>query len=63
MAAEQQLTEFGGTSSAWTAPKLRKAVCDAKKAGYAHVVLDGTLIPVDRVAADWPFYSVRRPCR
>ena len=29
----------------------------AKKAGYAYVVLDGTLIPVDRVAADWPFYS------
>ena len=39
------------------APKLRKAVRDAKKAGYAYVVLDGTLIPVDRVAADRPFYS------
>ena len=39
------------------APKLRKAICDAKKAGYACVVLDGTLIPVDRVAADRPFYS------
>ena len=26
------------------APKLRKAVRDAKKAGYAYVVLDGTLI-------------------
>jgi hypothetical protein len=36
------------------APKLRKAVRDAKKAGYACVVLDGTLIPVDRVAADRP---------
>jgi hypothetical protein len=39
------------------APKLRQAVRDAKKAGYAYVVLDGTLIPVDRVAADRPFYS------
>ena len=61
---------FGvGTSTAWRyvnetvallaarAPKLRKAVRDARKAGYAYVVLDGTLIPVDRVAADRPFYS------
>jgi predicted GTPase len=39
------------------APKLRKAVRDAKKAGYAYVVVDGTLIPIDRVAADKPFYS------
>ena len=36
------------------APKLRKAVRDAKKAGYACVVLDGTLIPINRVAADRP---------
>jgi DDE superfamily endonuclease len=27
------------------------------KAGYACVVLDGTLIPADRVTADRPFYS------
>jgi hypothetical protein len=33
------------------APKLRTAVRDAAKAGYAYVVLDGTLIPIDRVAA------------
>ena len=39
------------------APRLRKAVRDAAKAGHAHVVLDGTLIPIDRVAADRPFYS------
>jgi hypothetical protein len=39
------------------APKLRGAVRDAKKAGYAYVVLDGTLIPIDRLAADRPFYS------
>jgi hypothetical protein len=32
-------------------------VRDAKKAGWAYVVLDGTLIPIDRVAADRPFYS------
>jgi hypothetical protein len=38
-------------------PKLRAAVRDAKKAALAYVVLDGTLIPIDRVAADRPFYS------
>jgi DDE superfamily endonuclease len=61
---------FGvGTSTAWRyvnettallaarAPRLRTAVRDAKRAGYAYVVVDGTLIPVDRVAADRPFYS------
>ena len=50
---------FGvGTATAWRyvnetagllaarAPKLRKAVRDAKKAGYAYVILDGTLIPL-----------------
>ena len=58
-----------GTSTAWRyvnetvdllaarAPKLRKAARDASKAGYAYVVVDGTLIPIDRVAADRPFYS------
>ena len=47
-----------GTATAWRyveetvallaarAPKLRTAVRDAKKAGHAYVVLDGTLIPV-----------------
>lgn len=28
-----------------------------EEAGYAYVVLDGTLIPIDRVAAGRPFYS------
>jgi len=58
-----------GTATAWRyvnetvallaarAPKLRKAVREAKKAGHAYVVVDGTLIPIDRVAADRPFYS------
>ncbi len=58
---------FGvGTSTAWRyvneavallaarAPKLRKAVRDAKKSGHAYVVIDGTLIPIDRVAAESP---------
>jgi hypothetical protein len=61
---------FGvGTATAWRytqetvallaarAPKLRQAVRDAQKAGHAYVVLDGTLIPVGRLAADRPFYS------
>jgi hypothetical protein len=66
---------FGvGTATAWRyvnetvellaarAPKLRKAVRDAKKTGYAYVVLDGTLIAIDRVAADRPFYSGKHVC-
>ncbi len=28
-----------------------------RRAGHAYVVPDGTLIPIDRVAADRPFYS------
>jgi DDE superfamily endonuclease/Helix-turn-helix of DDE superfamily endonuclease len=61
---------FGvGTATAWRyaretvallaarAPKLGAALAAAKKAGHAFVVIDGTLIPIDRVAADRPFYS------
>jgi hypothetical protein len=61
---------FGiGTATAWRyvsettallaarSPKLRRALADAGKAGHAYVVIDGTLIPIDRVAADRPFYS------
>jgi hypothetical protein len=58
-----------GTATAWRyaretitllaarAPKLRSALAAAKKAGHAFVVIDGTLIPIDRVARDRPFYS------
>jgi DDE superfamily endonuclease len=38
-------------------PKLHQVLAAAKKAGHAYVVIDGTLIPIDRVAADRPFYS------
>jgi DDE superfamily endonuclease len=38
-------------------PKLPRALAQAKNAGHAYVVVDGTLIPIDRVAADRPFYS------
>src|SRR5271166_6730071 len=51
---------FGvGTATAWRyvnetvgllaarAPKLRQAVRDARKAGHAYVIVDGTLIPAD----------------
>ena len=61
---------FGiGTATAWRyvreavtllaarAPRLRDALRAAMKAGHAVAVIDGTLIPIDRVAADRPFYS------
>jgi DDE superfamily endonuclease/Helix-turn-helix of DDE superfamily endonuclease len=61
---------FGvGTATAWRyvretvrllaarAPKLRGALAAANKARHAFVVIDGTLIPIDRLAADRPFYS------
>jgi len=44
------------------APKLKKAVRDAKSAGHAYVIVDGTLIPIDRVAKDRPFYSGKLIC-
>ena len=58
----------GGTATAWRyvtetvallaarSPKLRQALATAK-AGHAYLVIDSTLIPIDRVAADRPFYS------
>ena len=63
---------FGvGTATAWRyveetvarlaarAPRLRKAVRDAARAGHSYVVPDETLIPIDRVAADRPLYSCK----
>jgi len=60
---------FGvGTATAWRyvnqtvallaarSPRLRQALRKAGKDKLAYLVLDGTLIPVDRVAADRPFY-------
>jgi DDE superfamily endonuclease/Helix-turn-helix of DDE superfamily endonuclease len=61
---------FGiGTATAWRyvtetvallaarSPKLRAALAQAKDAGCAYLVIDGTLVPIDRLAADRPFYS------
>jgi hypothetical protein len=61
---------FGvGTTTAWRyvqktvallaarAPRLDAALEAARKAQRAFVVLDGTLVPIDRLAADRPFYS------
>jgi hypothetical protein len=39
------------------APKLRRALRDARKAGHACLVTDGTLIPIDPVAAGRPSCS------
>jgi hypothetical protein len=39
------------------APKLRAALRKAKRQGMAYVIIDGTVIPIDRVAADRPHYS------
>ncbi|MFG1856079.1 transposase family protein [Actinomadura geliboluensis] len=38
-------------------PKLGAALAKAVKAGLPYLVLDGTLISIDRVAADRPYYS------
>jgi len=57
LATAWRYVEETTTLLAARAPKLRQAVRDAKRAGHAYVILDGTLIPVDRVAADRPFYS------
>lgn len=39
------------------APKLDQALRAAKEAGHPYPVLDGTLIRIDRVAADRPYHS------
>jgi hypothetical protein len=58
-----------GTTTAWRyvnetvmllsarSPKLGRALAKANRDGLGYLVLDGTLIPIDRVRADRPFYS------
>ena len=64
-----------GTATAWRyvtetvallaarSPRLRRALATARDAGHAYVVIDGTLIPIDRVAADRLFYPGKRRIR
>jgi DDE superfamily endonuclease len=63
-----------GTATAWRyvtetvrllaarSPRLRTALQDAQRDRHAYVVIDGTLIPIDRVEADRPFYSGKHRC-
>jgi hypothetical protein len=44
------------------APKLDQVLRTVKKAGHPYLVLDGTLIRIDRVAADRPYYSGKHKC-
>ncbi|PZG38852.1 IS5/IS1182 family transposase, partial [Spongiactinospora gelatinilytica] len=37
--------------------RLDQALRAARRAGYPYLIMDGTLIPIDRVAADRPYYS------
>lgn len=61
---------FGvGTTTAWRyvnevvlllsarSPRLARAVAGARRDGLGYLVLDGTLIPIDRLRADTGFYS------
>jgi len=56
--ARRCVNETVALLAAAQAPRLRKAVRDASKAGFAYVSLHGTLAPIDLVAcagfvADW----------
>jgi DDE superfamily endonuclease len=53
--ARRYATETVGLLAAQS-PKLRRALRAATAAGHAHAVLDGTIVPIDRVAADRPSY-------
>jgi hypothetical protein len=44
------------------APKLRAGLRRAKRSGRGYVILDGTLIRTDRLAADRPFYQGKHRC-
>ena len=49
---------FGiSTATAWRYVNETLALRAAKDAGHSYLVIDGTLIPIDRVAADRRFYS------
>src|SRR5215510_9748486 len=54
--AWRYVTETAGLLAA-RSPKLGGALAAAQRAGHPHLILDGTLILIDRVAADRPFYS------
>ncbi|MBE1586617.1 transposase family protein [Nonomuraea angiospora] len=41
------------------APKLDRALRNAARDGLRYLVLDGMLIPIDRVRADRPYYSAK----
>jgi hypothetical protein len=40
---------------------VQQALTGAKKAGHAYAVIEGTLIPSNRVAGDRPFHSGKHP--
>lgn len=42
--------------------KLRAGLREAKRSGRGYVILDGTLIPTDRLAADRPYYQGKHRC-
>lgn len=44
------------------APKLRAGLRRARRSGRGYVILDGTLIRTDRLAADRPFYAGKHRC-
>jgi hypothetical protein len=44
------------------APKLKAGLRKAKHSGRGYVILDGTLIATDRLAADRPYYQGKHRC-
>jgi hypothetical protein len=58
LAAWRYVTETVALLAA-RAPKRRQALEQAENAGHAYLVIDGTLIPIDRVAANRPSCSGR----
>jgi AcrR family transcriptional regulator len=57
-AAQVAVRRWGAADCSPPAPRNRgRQSATLKRQVYAYVILDGTLIPIDRVAADPPFYS------